>query len=225
MRIIYFLVVLILVAIVVVAGVAFLGQLLKNFQPGKSRVAQDLRAMKASVQLFINDLIPWDKDELDILSFNQINQKVGKGLVKTAQGVITSIYHEPMIAWTYKRYFGGGDNAILFAATSKHEFIFRIRNKGTTIIIDDQEIGELRENGVLYSAKTERLMARINRKGEHLVLPVLFGDREIATIKRPDYVQQTNNRAFELLTEMSEEEEAVLMSFMILETVRPILKK
>ncbi len=223
MRILFFIIVLILLAVVLVTGIALLGRLIKNFQPGKSRVAEDVRKMKAALQLFINDLIPWNKDELDLLSFNQVNQKIKKGLIKTGQGVITSIYHEPMIAWSYKKYYGGGDNAVLYAATSHHEFIFRIRNRGTAIIIDGQEIGELRPNGVLYSNKTQRMMARINKTEAHLTLPVLFGDREIATIKSPDYVQQTNNRAFELLTEMNEEEEAVLLSFTILELVNEVL--
>jgi len=219
MRILFFLLTLILMATVVVIGVYFISLILKNFQPGKSKVEEDVRKMKATMQLLINDLVPWKKEELDLLSFNQVNKKISKGVFKAGQGIITSIYHEPMIAWSYKKYVGGGDNAVLYACTSHHEFIFRIRNNGTTIVIDNEEIGQIRDNGVLYSAKTDRLMARINRDHDHLTLPVLVGDKEIGTIKSTNYAQQTNNRAFELLTEMNEEEEAILLSFTILEMV------
>lgn len=223
MRILFFLLILILIAFLVVLGVYTIAQVLKNFQPGKSRVGTDVAKMKAALQLFINDLVPWNKEELDLLSFNQINKKIGKGIVKTGQGVITSIYHEPMIAWSYKRYVGGGDNAVLYAATSHHDFVFRIRNNGTTIVIDNEEVGQLRDNGVLYSTQTNRLIARINREGNHLALPVLVGDKEVATLKKPDYVQQTNSRAYELLANMDQEEEAILLSFTILEMVNEVL--
>jgi hypothetical protein len=223
-RIAIFLLTLLLIATVVVAGVLLIGQFIKNFQPGKSKVVEDIRKMKAGMQLFINDLVPWEKDELDLLSFNQVDKKIAKGMVKKGQGVITSIYHEPMIAWSYRRYLGSGDNAVLYACTSHHEFVYRIRNNGTTIIIDDQEIGQIRENGVLYSIKTNRMMARINREANQLYLPVLVGDKEVATLKSPGYAQQTNSRAFELLATMNDEEEAVLLSLTILEMVSRELK-
>jgi len=219
MRIIFFLLILILTGIVIVSAVFFLAQLIKNFQPGKSRIEEDVRKMKSVMQLLINELVPWKKEELDLLSFNQTNKKISNGIVKTGQGIITSIYHEPMIAWSYKRYLGSGDNAILYACTSHHEFVFRIQNNGTTVYIDQKEIGQLRDNGVLYSAKTDRLMARVNRSNANLTLPILVGDREVGTIKSNTYAQQTNNRAFELLSEMNDEEEAILLSFTILEMV------
>ncbi len=219
MRIIFFLLTLIFTAVIIVVGVSFIAQFLKNFQPGKSRVAEDVEKMKAALQLFINDLVPWKNEELDLLSFNQINKKISKGLIKTGQGVITSIYHEPMIAWSYKRYVGGGDNAVIYASTSHHEFVFRIRNKGTFVMIDNEDIGEIRNNGVLYSVKTDRLLARINKESSKLALPILIGDKEVATLKSQDYVKQTNARAFELIADMNKEEEAILLSLTILEMV------
>lgn len=219
MRIIFFLLSLFFIAVIIVVGVYFVAQFIKNFQPGKTRVNEDVKKMKTALQLFINDLVPWNKEELNLLSFNQINKTINKGMVKTGQGIITSIYHEPMIAWSYKRYVGGGDNAVLYAKTSHHEFIYRIRNNGTAIIIDNEEIGEIRENGVLYSLKTDRLMARINREGSKLTRSILVGDKEIATLKSRRYVEETNSRAFELIAGMSDQEEAILLSLTILEMV------
>ncbi len=216
-RIAFFLLTLLFTAAIVVVGVTIVARLIKNFQPGKSKVEEDINKMKTSIQIFINELIPWNKEELDLLSFNQINKKIGKGMVKTGQGVITSIYHEPMIAWSYKRYVGGGNNAVLYACTSHHEFVFRIRNNETNIIIDNEEVGQLRDNGLLYNTKTNLLMARINRDSDHLALPVLVGEKEVATLKRTGYIQETNSRAFELLVEMDDQEEAVLLSLAILE--------
>lgn len=212
-----------LVAFILVSAVYLISLLIKNFQPGKSKVEADINYMKSQLQLFINELIPWNKKELDLLSYNQVNQKISNGLIKSGQGVITSIYHEPMIAWAYKKYVGGGDNALLYAKTSHHEFIFRVRNNGTTIIIDGNEIGELRENGLLYGKQNNRLIARINRQGSQLALPVLIGDKEVATLKSKSYLDQTNKRAFELLNEMTDQEEALLLSFTILEITKEAL--
>lgn len=224
LRLIFYFFIISLLALVVVIGVKVAAQWFGNFQPGKSKVAKDVLAIKNKLRLFIDDLIPWKNDELNLLSFNQVNKKISKGVVKSGQGVITSIYHEPMIAWGFKRYVGGGDNAIIYATTSEHEFIFRIKNSGTSIRIDKNTTGELRDNGILYGQDSNRPIARINKGADPNVLPILVNDREVATLKHPDYVGETNQRAFELLGEMNDEEEAILLSLTILEMLESEVK-
>lgn len=219
-RIIILLLVVALIAAASFAAIYALYQLLINFQPGRSKIKADLKKMKAEIQPFVDDLVPWTKEEMELLSINQINKKVKNGMVATAKGIITSIYHEPLIAWSYKRYVSPENNAVIYARSSRHEFVFRIRKDKTEVKIDNQEIGVLRENGVLYSAKTQRLMARINRSNDELLLPVLVGEKEVASLINPDKTTKTNPRAFEFLSEMNNQEEAVLLSLAIYEIVK-----
>jgi hypothetical protein len=220
MRILLLLFIIVLIAAVSATAIYALYQLLINFQPGRSKIKADIQKMKTEIQPFIDDLVPWTKEEMELLSLNQINKTVKKGIVSTAKGVITSIYHEPLIAWSYKRYVSPDDNAVIYARSSHHEFVFRIRKDKTEFKIDNQVVGNLRENGVLYSSKTKRLMARINRSNDELLLPVLVGEKEVASLINPELTTRTNPRAFEVLSEMDKEEEAVLLSMAIFEMVK-----
>jgi len=220
MQIIILLVIFTLIAAASFVAVYALYQLLTNFQPGRLKIKADLQKMKTEIQPFIDDLVPWTKEEMGLLSINQINKKIKKGIVTTAKGIITSIYHEPLIAWSYKRYVSPDNNAVIYARSSHHEFVFRLRKNKTELKIDDQVIGTLRENGVLYSSKTKRIMARINRSNDELFLPILVGDKEVASLINLDKTTKTNPRAFEFLSDMDEKEEAILLSLAIFEFVK-----
>jgi len=220
MRILLLLFIIVIITAASYAAVYALYQLLVNFQPGRSKIKADLQKMKTEIQPFIDDLVPWTKEEMELLSLNQINKTVKKGFVSTAKGIITSIYHEPLIAWSYKKYVSPENNAVIYARSSHHEFVFRIKKDKTEFKIDDHVIGELRENGILYSSKTNRLMARINKSKDELLLPVLVGDKEVASLINPNLTTKTNPRAFEFLSEMNNEEEAVLLSMAIFEMVK-----
>jgi hypothetical protein len=220
MRVLLFLLIIAIIAGVTFIAISALYQLLVNFQPGRSKIKADLQKMKAEIQPFIDELVPWTKEEMELLSLNQINKKIKKGITTTAKGIITSIYHEPLIAWSYKRYVSPDNNAVIYARSSHHEFVFRIRKNKTEFKIDNQVIGTLRENGVLYSAKSKRLLARINRQSDELLLPVLVRDKEVASLINPEKTTKINPRAFEFLSKMDKEEEAILLSLAILEFVK-----
>jgi len=220
MRILLLLVLIALIAVAAWAGVYALYQALINFQPGKTKLKSDLRKMKAEIQPYVDQLIPWTKEELELLSANQINKKITKAIITTARGVITSIYHEPLIAWTYKKYLSPDENAIIYARSAHREFMFRTKKDQTEFHIDNALVGTLRNNGVLYSEKTKRLMARINRDPDELLLPVLVGDKEVASITNLQKTTKTNRRALEFLSEMNSDEETVLLSLTILEIVK-----
>ena len=76
MRIIILLLVVALIAAASFAAIYALYQLLINFQPGRSKIKADLKKMKAEIQPFVDELVPWTKEEMELLSINQINKKL-----------------------------------------------------------------------------------------------------------------------------------------------------
>ena len=201
-------------------GIYLLYQLILNFQPGGNKIRSDLEKLRAEMAPWFADLVPWDdKDDIELLSLNQINKSVKGGLGKTIKGVFTSIYHEPMIAYAYRRYLSSGENAVLYARTQHHEFLYRIRPKEVQISIDNQYLGTLNEKGQLIGARNNRLLAQVNTEDE-LVLPVQIGDKEVAGLIRPEKARQTNPRAFEYVLPMEADEEAILLSLSILQMVK-----
>lgn len=203
----------------------FLYQVLTNFQPGSSKIAGDLRKMRDEVAPWIDELVPWTKEEMELLSHNQVNKAIKKGVAPTVKGIVTSIYNEPMMVYSYKKYVSPNANGLLMVRTSHHEFTYRIRNKGVEVSIDNQLVGIIRDGKDFYHVKNNRLLARIQRAEGELVLPVLVGEREVGNLSLPDPEMKANARAFQFLTPMSKEEEALFLSMAAYEIIKLELPK
>ena len=94
-----FLVALVFFSLISIAAITLLFYLVSNFQPGSNKITKDLKQMKAEVDKWVSDLVPFKQEELEQLSLNQINQVRKKGLTTTAKGVFTTIYHEPVFLY------------------------------------------------------------------------------------------------------------------------------
>jgi hypothetical protein len=213
---------LVLFTVLSMMGIYFLYQLLTNFQPGRGKIKADLNKMKATLAPQIQELVPWSKEEMELLSLNQVNRVTRKGMTRTIRGVFTTIYHEPVITYMYKRYINSGkeENALLYIRTSIHEFVYRIKPKGTELSINGQVIGDIKEDTLLYGARSKRLLGRINREENELMLPIVVQDQELGSLIRPEKARETNPRAFEFLKEMDREEEAIYLALAALEMVK-----
>ena len=203
------------------AGVYMLSQALPNFQPGSKKIQADLKELKAEIEKMNVELVPVDQEELELFSFDQINQSIKKGVAPKQKGVFTTIYHEPILAYAMKEYISSGKNAILFAKTAKHEFFFRYKKNEVQVVIDEQNVGVLRDNGTLYSARTKRPIANINRNQQDL-FPVIVGEREVASItKKIKSTRKGKNlsiRAFEFVkNDITKQETFLLLALTLLE--------
>lgn len=190
-----------------------------NFSPGKGKIRTDLKKMKGEITPWITELVPWTREELELLSSSQVKQKVKKGIITTAKGVFTSIYHEPLIAYSYKKYLSSKDNSILYARTSHHEFVYRTKKGQTEVFIDNQKVGYLNEQGLLYGGRKKRLLARINQDQDTLDLPIIVGNKELGTLVKSNK-GTVNPRAFQFVGKMGNNEEAVFLSLAVLELVK-----
>lgn len=209
--------------IAALSGIYFLFQLLTNFQPGKEKIRSEIKKMRAELNPFVEKLVPWTKEEMELLSLNQTERSSKKRLIRTIKGVFTTIYHEPAIAYIYKKFisFGKEENAILLARTGMHEFIYRIKGKETELTINGQLVGKIKDNSLLYGASSNRLIARINKEQDNqLLLPIYIKDKELGSLNAPEKVQKVNPRAFEFLQDMDDDESALYLSLASLQMVR-----
>ena len=195
-------------------------QFFTNFNPSNRRVVKDLAALKEEIKEWTTKLVPWNAEERDLLSFSQMEQTVKRGFSKSAKGIFTSIYHEPLIAYNYKQYISRkAPNALLLARTSAHEFAYRIKNNEVLVNIDNQFAGVLKENGCFYGGEKDRLIARINKSDSAKRYPILIGDKEVASLVNPAKANVPNPRAFTLIAPMQAEEEKMMLSIAVLEMV------
>ncbi|MEL6864582.1 MAG: hypothetical protein AAFP19_09190 [Bacteroidota bacterium] len=206
-------------------GLYLLYYVLVNFQPGTAKIEADLKKMKAEIEPWVAELVPWQEEELELLSLNQTNKLIKKGVVTTAKGIFTSIYHEPLIAYAYKKYVSTAGTIILYARTSHHEFIYQKKKNEVRIMIDDEPVGILKQGHSLYSAQSNRLIARLGDEADSGLLPVLVGDKEVANLNQQVGVTPVSTRAFQLVQEkMTDKEEAVLLSLSVLNLVERELR-
>lgn len=211
-------------ALLVIGGLLLLSKAFGNVSPNKNRIQEDLAAMRKDVASFAQNLVPITVEELDAFSKAQINQSVKKGVATTAKGIFTSIFDEPLVAYSYKRYArsGKGGHALLYARTANHEIAYRISDEGVTIIFDQQIVGTLMEDGGLYSAKTRKVIAQVS-EGEKNMLSVKVNNREVGSVVKslPAPNQEgLSLRAFQFVrNDLAEDEKKLLLSVAVLELV------
>lgn len=213
----------------VTVGVGFtiLSRVLPHVAPNYKRVQQDLKTLQTEMNTWLKEqLVPIGKEELELFSLNQLHQKIKKGFTFRAQGVFATIYNEPVLAYSFKKYVGSGVNALLYARTARHDYAYWLKGKEIQVLIDNKLLGAFRENGVLYNEKN-RPIARLNYDQPE-VMPVLVNDREVASLTKADIRKGDilSPRAFQFVkSNISEEEEKIFLALATLELVQRSIPK
>ncbi|MBK8703190.1 MAG: hypothetical protein IPN33_05925 [Saprospiraceae bacterium] len=153
----------ILTLIVAVIGVLLLTQVMKLFQPGERKMQQEVNNMRLDMQKWVGELVPIDKKELELFSLSQIKQVMRKRWTTSAKGIFTTIYNEPIVAYSYKQFLGRGRHALLYARSASHEYAYWIKPKGVQVVIDNKLVGTYKDN-TLLSAKSENLSRYYNQR-------------------------------------------------------------
>lgn len=206
-----------------VLGLLFLLRVFANFKPGERKLQADLQKMRTEIGQYGGELAPIDKQELDLFAVDQVNRVLKKRATLTAKGIFTTIYHEPVAAYSYKRYVSSKLNALLYVRTAEREYVYRFKDKDVQIIVNQRPLGTIKENGVLYSAADGKMMARINREGVQGLLPVVTPSRELGSIvaTSPGAKPVLSTRAFEFVKDnFNEEEETLFLSIALMELVK-----
>lgn len=212
----------ILFLLITLAALALLFTVLTKFSPGEKRIRSELAKMRQDMDSWVDDLVPITREELELFSLTQIKNSIRKRLTTSGKGIYTTIFEEPIVAYSYKRYMGKDASALLYCRTAEHEYAYWIRPKGVQVLIDNQLIGTYnRDNGVLYDAKSKKAVARINRN-EQKIKPIVVGEREVASMVKalPPGKGAISSRAFQFVREdMTEQEERLVLSLSLLELI------
>lgn len=202
------------------AGVYLGLKTIENYSPGRRKIQKDLKALQAMLKPLTVDLVPWSREEMEQLSFNLAKSKSSKRVVRTQSGVFTTIYHEPLVAWVYRRYVSSKENAVIIAKTSHREFTYRIKKGQTDVALDGEIIGQINDSGALTTSKGRKVLGSIARADNEIRFPINALGREVGGVTNVKRSDQTNPRAFSLMGEMSPDEESVFLALALIEMVR-----
>lgn len=212
-----------ILSVLVVIGLLLLLNLYsKNSMPSQKRQLAELKTLQTDMDKWVDKLVPLDKAELDLFSLSQDKQVVTTGLGATAKGVFTTIFQEPVVAYSYKRYLGSKVNELLYARTSEHEYVYWTKNGQTELHIDQQPVGKI-DNKILYGGKSGKEIASIAGQARQNYLPVKVGDREVGALntEKPKGKEALSQRAFQFIPDdLNDKEEQLFLALVTLELVK-----
>ena len=195
-----------------IMGIYLMNKMFFGFQPGSKRINSDVGKFRTNAQKHKDELIPWHYDELELFSLNQKNLVSKRGFGRSFEGLVLSIYHEPMLYYYYKEYPATKKNAILFAQTSRYEIVYRIRAKSTQIFVNESFVGSLELDGRLTQNKGRDLLARIDRKNPYM-REIYLTEKLMGSVILPSEAPKISPRAFEIDEKMDEQQ---LLLFIVL---------
>ena len=192
-----------------------------NRMPGKKQRARVVRELKEEMDTWSADLVPLNKEELDLFSLAQDKQVVKTGSGASAKGTFTTIFHEPVVSYSYRRYLGKKVNELLYARTAEHDYVFWTENGETQLEIDSQPVGTITGNALL-GARTGKPIARIAEEAKDNHLPISVGNREVGSLTtgQGNSKDPLSQRAFEFIPDdLNDKEEQLLLSLATRELV------
>lgn len=193
-----------------------------NRMPGKKQRDRHLRELKEDMDGWSADLVPLNKEELDLFSLAQDKQVVKTGAGMTAKGTFTTIFHEPVVSYSYRRYLGKKVNELLYARTADRDYVYWTENGVTSLEIDGDPVGKISDR-TLHGARSGKPLAQLASPNEENYLPISVGNRQVGALtghqtSKDDPLSQ---RAFEFIPDdLNQKEEQLLLSLATLELVR-----
>ncbi len=213
---------LIISVLLLLAIMLFLKQWSANRMPGKKQRERAVKELKADMDSWSADLVPLNKEELDLFSLAQDKKVIKSGTGATAKGTFTTIFHEPVVSYSYRRYLGKKENELLYVRTAEHEYVYWTENGKTSLEIDGQPVGNM-NGGKLFGKKTGKELARIAASARENYQPISVGNREVGglTLKPLGNNDPLSQRAFQFIPDdLNDKEEQLLMSLATRELVK-----
>ena len=214
-----------LTALVAIGGVGLLSAAMRNSKPGKKRMAKEIQIMRQALQKLAGELVPIGKEELELFSHTQEEKYLRRGSRLLAKGVYTTLFHERIMAYSFKKYLGGKvfNNAIIMVQTDGHEYLYHLNKDGILLLIDNNQVGIIKDGGKLYGKKTKKILAQMMPEKDKLIKINTYG-REIATMTIPpsaaEMKKDIGHRVFEFVqNDLKEEEKLLLIALTSLELV------
>ncbi|MEM6395727.1 MAG: hypothetical protein AAF741_05220 [Bacteroidota bacterium] len=195
--------------------------------PGPKKRSDELQKLQTDMDSWAGKLVPIGAEELDLFSLSQSKQVVKTGASTSAKGLFTTIFQEPILAYSYKRYLGKKVNDLLYARAAEHEYVYWTENGTTKVQIDGQQVGELRDR-TIFGQRTGQPLAQIAKQAKNNYLPIEVGGREVGGLSTepPAKEQSLKQKALEFIPpDLTEKEEQLMLALITRELVLQSIPK
>jgi hypothetical protein len=181
-----------------------------------STLLRDLPSLQRELGPNKQMLIPYSREEVELLSMTQTNVKKKGGFTKLVTGMFDTIYFEHLLAFAMKTYSTG--NKLILIASSEDEFIYLRRNNTTHVYINQRELGVLTPDDKLYNTRGQ-LLATIDGADHLPNHSVFIRDKNMGFVNNPKFRTTTTSRAFSLLSQMNDEDTMIFLALTLMNLV------
>ena len=107
----------------------------------KSQLLRDIDTLRNEISDLKKMLIPFNSEEMELLSLNQSNVSKRKRFSTVTKGIFNTIYYEPLIAYGIKNY--SNNQKLILICSSTDEFVYLSKGNTTHVFMNDTEAGVL----------------------------------------------------------------------------------
>lgn len=183
-----------------------------GLSPGEKRINQDIAKMRELTRLPAYDIIPWEKEgEMELFSLNITHQTKKDGMDKIRQGVIQSIYFEPMAVYAYKDYVKGTRESLLYCRTKEAEYIYRLLKNRTDIYFNGKLTASIDLNHVMVGHRSKQILCRITQD-TYDWMGIRIGKELVAQVFDPTRPHASQQRAFSIYGKLAQEEKLIVQA-------------
>lgn len=182
----------------------------------KSQLLRDIDTLRNEISDLKKMLIPFNGEEMELLSLNQSNVSKRKRFSKVTNGIFNTIYYEPLIAYGIKNY--SNNQKLILICSTADEFVYLSKGNTTHVFMNDTEAGVLTSDGKFYSIKN-KLLALIDGADQLQSHTVWIQGKDMGYINNPRFVSKSIPRAYNLLKTMSQEEQNIFLCLTLVNLV------
>jgi hypothetical protein len=182
----------------------------------KSQLLRDIDTLRNEMSDLKKLLIPFNSEEMELLSLNQSNVSKKKRFSTVTKGIFNTIYYEPLIAYGVKNY--SNNQKLILICSTTDEFVYLSKGNTTHVFMNDTEAGVLTSEGKFYSIKN-KLLALIDGGDQLQSHTVWIQGKDMGYINNPRFVSKSIPRAYNLLKTMSQEEQNIFLCLTLVNLV------
>lgn len=172
------------------------------------RLTKDVVELRSEIKEIKDQLIPFDFEEMELLSIHQSDKSTKKGFTKVQKGVLNTIYYEPLIAFVVKRYSSG--QHIVLATSTSDEFVFYTDKNKALVYINGNELGYLTQSGNFMGGRN-RKFGSIDMSKSSSSKAIWVDDKNIGFLTEPNSKENNVPRAFNFIKKLSDQDRVVVL--------------
>ncbi|NNL93115.1 MAG: hypothetical protein HKO66_12825 [Saprospiraceae bacterium] len=169
----------------------------------RRQMMRDLRYLNKLLSEFKEGLIPFEEDEFKLLAAQPVLKKTRKTNAAYSRGVLSTIYQEPLIAFSLKESYND-DQVILLAQSKKSKYRLTFNGNETEVMMDGSVLGHIDEDNQLIDPMDKKI-AFIDNKSSRKYARIMMHDKDVAhiNVKNEDIVGEST-RVFSLFHDFNE---------------------